>query len=163
MLLVVRNARNDELDLVAALLAEAYAEYRQLVPEEAWQSYLEDILDVRGRIADSELIVADGGGELVGSVTLYLKGQLMGWPDGWAGVRLLGVPPRYRGQGIARALMEECISRSRAAGKHTLGLHTAQIMKNAQSLYMRMRFVRDREFDIKPAPDVVVMAYRLAL
>ena len=164
--ILIRDARPKELDEVAEILKAAYQQYDKLMPADAWQFYQADILDVRGRMADSELIVAEVNGKLAGTMTLYLKGwdQAGGnWPDGWAGGRLLGVAPAFRGKGIAHALMEECIRRCRKLGIKTIGLHTAIIMDIALEMYEQMGFQRVPEFDHHPKPDVVIMAYKLDL
>ena len=120
-------------------------------------------MDVKGRILESDQIVAEEQGQLVGAVTLYLDGTRVSWPPGWSGVRLLGVPPEHRGKGIGRALMDECLRRCRAAGIATIGLHTTEAMAVAKMMYERMGFLRVPQFDHRPAPEVVVMAYRLDL
>lgn len=151
---------------MSQLVRDAYHEYKNSLPASAWESYLEDIMDVRGRLAVSELIVAEEHGRLVGTVTLYLKGlrsSQEGWPVDWASIRLLAVHPTYRGRGIGRALMEECIRRCREQGIATIGLHTTELMGVARMMYERMGFRRVPEFDFRPAPGVVVMAYRLDL
>jgi GNAT superfamily N-acetyltransferase len=160
----LRDARPDELDRVALLLRDAYLEYEKFLPRDAWEYYLNDIMNVRGRLGAADLIVAELGGELAGSVTLYLKpsGEA-GWPAGWAGVRLLAVHPSCRGRGIGRALMDECIRRCRQRGIVTLGLHTTMMMEVARGMYERMGFVRIPEYDFRPRPETVVMAYRLDL
>ncbi|MBI4303706.1 MAG: GNAT family N-acetyltransferase [Chloroflexi bacterium] len=162
----MRDARVEELDEVAQLLRDAYQQYATFVPSPAWEAYLEDISDVRGRLADSQLVVAEVDNRLVGAVTLYLEGlhySERGWPQGWAGIRLLAVHPAYRGRGIGRALMEECIRRCREHGIATIGLHTTEIMDIARRMYERMGFKRAPEFDFQPAPSIVVTAYRLDL
>jgi ribosomal protein S18 acetylase RimI-like enzyme len=133
------------------------------MPREVFQSYLEDIVDVRSRLTDSELLVAELDGRLAGTVTLYLHSAAESrvWPEGWASVRLLGVLPDYRQRGIGRALMEECIRRSKKEGIRTLGLHTTEAMATAKKMYESMGFARMPEFDFHPRPGVVVMAYRL--
>jgi GNAT superfamily N-acetyltransferase len=164
--IAIRDARPDELDKVAEVLKAAYQQYEKLMPPEAWQFYLADILDVRGRMAGSQLIVAEVDGKLAGSVNLYLKGRKSSesnWPAGWATGRLLGVAPAFRGMGIGRVLMDEVIRRCRKAGVKTFGLHTAEIMKVAKGMYERMGFQRVPEFDHHPRPDVVIMAYKMDL
>ncbi len=162
--ITVRDARPDELDAVALLLKEAYEQYAPLVPREAWDSYLQDIMDVRGRMAESQLIVAETHGRVSGAVTLYLNGSTsLSWPRRWAGIRLLGVHPSFRGRGVGKALMDECVRRARDAGIKTIGLHTTTAMDVARRLYEKMGFVRVPEFDFHPDDDVVVMAYRLDL
>ena len=162
----IRDAYPDEVDKVSLLLKTAYQEYENLFDGEAWQIYLQDIMDVNSRVAMSELIVAELDGNLLGTVTLYLnpsKSSHGGWPEGWASIRLLGVDPRFRGQGIGRALMDECFCRCREQSVSTIGLHTNAIMDIARRMYERMGFTRVPEFDFHPAPGVVVMAYRLDL
>ena len=166
--LVIRDARVDELDDISLLLKAAYQQYRKSIPAPAWQSYLEDIMDVRSREPEAQLIVAEWKGHLAGSVTLYLELPASWksdhyWPKGWAVARLLGVHPRYRGRGIGRALMEECTRRCRKSGIKTLGLHTTEIMAVARGMYERMGFNRVPRYDFKPTLHVVVMAYRLNL
>lgn len=162
--LQIRDARPDELDRVAELLKRAFQQYQSAIPAEVWQGYAQDLIDVKGRLAESEQIVAELGGRLVGAVTLYVKSAAeMGWPEGWAGVRLLAVDPAYRGRGIGRALMDECVRRCRQEGLNAIGLHTARMMKYAERLYRSMGFRRVPAYDHHPAPGVVVMAYRLKL
>ncbi|MGD0353332.1 MAG: GNAT family N-acetyltransferase [Dehalococcoidia bacterium] len=164
--ILIRNARSDELDEVSLLLKDAYQQYENIIRPEAWKPYLEDIMDVRSRRGKSDLIVAELNHRLTGSVTLYLDGSHSfpeAWPGGWAVVRLLAVHPKYRGQGIGRALMEECIHRCRQAKVAAIGLHTTEAMDIARQMYERMGFVRVPESDFHPAPDVTVMAYSLRL
>ncbi|MBM3946668.1 MAG: GNAT family N-acetyltransferase [SAR202 cluster bacterium] len=161
----IRNARPEELDEVAEVLKAAYQQYEPSVPAAAWEPYFEDIADVRSRLADSELIVAEREGRIVGSVTFYPPSDSAdhGWPSGWAGIRLLAVLPDTRGLGIGRVLMEECFRRCRDLGVRTVGLHTTKIMAVARAMYERMGFVRVPGYDFHPAPGVVVMGYRLDL
>ncbi|MBI2850938.1 MAG: GNAT family N-acetyltransferase [Chloroflexi bacterium] len=164
--LQTRDARPEELDKVSQLLKDAFQQYESSIPSEIWKSYLEDIMDVRSRLDKAELIVAEMRGQLAGAVTLYSKASdsaQEGWPEGWAGIRLLAVHPAYRNRGIGRALMEECICRCSERGIPTIGLHTSEIMAVARRLYERMGFVRATEFDFHPRPGVTVMAYRLDL
>jgi GNAT superfamily N-acetyltransferase len=162
----IRDARSDELDEVSLVIRDAYLEYENSFPSEHWKSYLENIMDVRSRLGVSELIVAELNGRIAGTVTLYpdASGSSQeGWPEGWAGIRLLAVHPAYRGRGIGRALMEECIHRCREQNIATIGLHTAEIMSVARKMYERMGFVRAPEYDFHPGPGTIVMAYRLQL
>jgi GNAT superfamily N-acetyltransferase len=164
--LVIRNARLEELDEVSLLGKEAYIEYRHSIPREHWRFYLENIMDVRSRLAESELLVAELNNQLVGTVTLYLDSSSSlreQWPQGWAGVRILAVRPTYRHRGVGRALMEECIARCRNRNVRTIGLHTGVGMTIARKMYEDMGFVRVAEYDFQPGPGTVVTAYRLEL
>jgi GNAT superfamily N-acetyltransferase len=164
--IIVRNAKRSELSEIAQLLKDAYQEYAKFLPHDAWESYLDDIMDVRSRLADAQLIVAEFDHRLAGTVTLFLKASKSldnMWPEGWAGIRLLAVHPEYRGHGIGRALMEECLRRCRKQGVHTIGLHTSEMMNIARHMYEHMGFKRAPEFDFFPRPNTMVMAYKLDL
>ncbi len=162
--LEIRNARPDELDRVATLLQDAYRQFEPNMPAEMWRVYLQDIIDVRSRLAASSLIVALVDGQLAGAVTLYIDMEFSkaeGWPDGWAGIRLLAVNPVYRGRGIGRALMDECVRRCRERGIKTIGLHTNEMMSVALAMYTRMGFKRVPDFDFHPTPEITAKAFRL--
>lgn len=162
----IRDARVEELDQVALLIRDAYQEYQTSFPPEVWEGYARDIMDVRGRLDTSELIVAEHAGSLVGAITFYPNAsgsEQEGWPPGWTGIRLLAVHPDGRGMGVGRALMDECLRRSRLRNARTLGLHTTELMAVARGMYERMGFVRVPEFDFHPGTGVVVVAYRLDL
>ena len=163
--ILIRDARLEELDNVARLLRSSFQQYRDSLPPGAWPYYLEDIIDVRGRWDDSQLIVAEVNGRLVGTITLYLKsnGSEGGWPEGWAGIRLLGVDPGYRSRGIGRALMDECIKRCKEKGIRTIGLRTTEMMDVSKKMYEQMGFIPVPEFDHHPRPDITVLAYKLDL
>ena len=162
---LVRDARPEELDQVAVMMRDAYLEYQAHFPADVWERYARNIMDVRSRLDVSELIVAERGGHVVGSVTLYpnVVTAEQAWPPGWAGVRLLAVAPDARGEGIGRVLMDECLRRSRQRQAPAIGLHTSDIMRVARGLYERMGFVRAPEYDFRTGSDWVVMGYRLDL
>jgi ribosomal protein S18 acetylase RimI-like enzyme len=172
--LAIRDAREEDLDGVSALLIDAYAQYMPpphevLSAEEraGWDGYRRNIADVWSRAPISSTIVAERDGTLLGSVNYYAPGQADSlddaWPDGWASIRLLGVSPQARGLGIGRALMEECLRRARADGATTMGLHTTKLMDVARAMYLRLGFTRVPAFDFRPAPDFTVEAFQLDL
>jgi ribosomal protein S18 acetylase RimI-like enzyme len=164
--LQVRDGLTDELDEVSAVMLAAYGEYASSLTPAVWEAYASNITDVRGRLGESELIVAERNGAIVGAVTFYAgssRSQVEGWPSGYSGVRLLSVQPEAQGQGVARALMSECVRRSRERGVRYLGLHTTELMTIAQGMYQRMGFRRVQEFDLEMGNGPLVMAYQLQL
>lgn len=167
----IRQARPDELDSVSQLLDDAWREYDSQVtgsPERLaiYRGYRARVIDVRSRIDESLLLVAERDGVLVGTVTYYWpvdEHPEDDWPPGWAGIRLLGVHPDARGQGIGRALTQECIRRARADGATHVGLHSTVLMRIARDMYERMGFVRHPSHDFNGGDDFVIEAYVLAL
>lgn len=165
--LYVRNAHEDERDAIRDMALAAYEQYGSIMPPPAWEGYQQNIQQTLKEVELNECIVAVQDTTIVGSVLLYPAkentgtGVLAGvsWPE----IRLLATKPEVRGQGIGRALMDECIQRTRAAGFTLLGLHTTDMMQIAQNMYIGMGFVHHPELDFHPGPDVVVKGYLLRL
>jgi GNAT superfamily N-acetyltransferase len=169
----VRPAGPSDLPAARRVLLAAYREYAATLPPAVFGRYLTDILDVESRAGTGEVLVAEHGGRVVGTVTYYpdATDEGFGWPAGWAGLRALGVEPRARGLGIGRALLEACLQRALAAGAPVLCLHTAEFMTAAVAIYEAAGFRRDpaNDFDaasrlalggVRPVP---ILAYRLDL
>ena len=143
----VRRVRPDEYEEAGRVTREAYREFVPIM-DERWTNYLERLADVATRARHAEVLAAVEDGRVLGTVTLELTGHIPGGhprtplePD-QANVRMLGVSPDARRRGAARALMEACIERARAAGKRRMTLDTAPEMTAAQRLYEGMGFRR---------------------
>jgi ribosomal protein S18 acetylase RimI-like enzyme len=148
----LRDARPDELDELGRLLAEVYGAFRAHLPAEAWERYIGEIVDVRSRAGESELVVAEDAGRLVGTIGFYpdaSRSAIERWPNGWASIRALGVRAEARRRGVGTALARECVRRAQARGSEAIGLHTAAHMPAATRLYERLGFRRAPEFDIE--------------
>jgi GNAT superfamily N-acetyltransferase len=108
----VRDARTDELDELARLLADVYGAFRAHLPAEAWELYIGEIVDVGGRLGESDLIVAEDAGRLVGTIGFYPDAShsaIERWPPAWASIRTLGVLAEARRRGVGTALARECV------------------------------------------------------
>jgi ribosomal protein S18 acetylase RimI-like enzyme len=154
----VLPSEHDEAGYVTALA------YREFVRpgDHDWEEYLGHIADVEGRARSTTVLVAVRDGAILGSATVELDGRIDDddpplHPEE-AHIRMLGVHPEARGQGIARALILACFGVAREAGRTYVTLHTTKRMKAAQAMYEAMGFERleDRVF-----PDgFVLLTYR---
>lgn len=146
---MIRKARPDEFDAVAALTVAAYEEYAERIGEEHWADYRASLANVARRAARGAVLVAEAGGRLVGAVTYYPpiwdKGEAVDWDGGWwpadyGYLRALAVLPDARGLGIGRSLTLACVERARAEGATGIALNTAHLMETARKLYERLGF-----------------------
>ena len=117
--------------------------------------YLSRVADVATRSEHALVLGAFRDGRVIGSVTVEVTDRIPGGhprpplePD-QAHVRMLGVLPDARGQGVGRALMDAAVEEARRAGKRRITLETAVAMRAAQGLYGSMGFRRgpDRVYE----------------
>ena len=154
------------------MFAPALEPYRGSGADWILDAYLAELVDVRPRFAEAEVLVAEHDERIVGTIAFYADVRHQGWsnlPAGWAGFRALAVAPRLRGAGIGKALVQHCIERTRKLGAETLGIHTISLLTDAVRLYQRLGFLRCPEFDLRAADiypsehadEMVGLAFRL--
>ena len=148
----IRHARDDELDIVAALVVDAYGEYAATMSPDAWSGFAQDIANVHGRRGAGEIIVAERDGQLVGTITLYRNWQ--GAQEGTMAVRMLAVPPEARGSGVGRALLEFCVAQAREAGRRRIVMTAMPVMDAIRELSESIGFERATDLDHEPAPGI---------
>ena len=162
MATVVRVARPEEYDAVGALTARVYVD-AGFVPADSF--YLKELRDAERRAGEADLLVAEAGGGILGSVTYCAAGSP--WAElagpGEAEFRMLVVDPAIRGRGIGTALVGECLRRARATGSTAMRLSTQHDMVAAHHLYDRFGFRRTPDRDWSPAPEVALITYALDL
>lgn len=168
--IAIREAGESDVEKITEVTLEAYAEYGKLMPEDIFKGYMDNIKrTIAGEDGPVQRLVAERGGEIVGSVLILPAGMTVEESDGTTytyentEVRLLAVLPAMRGQGIGEALMNECVRRVREAGQVKLALHSVSFMVPAQKLYQKMGFVYLPEHDEPVGEDVKVFAYMLNL
>jgi GNAT superfamily N-acetyltransferase len=165
----LRDARENDRDAIQDVTLSAYQQYAIVMPPPHWENYRQNILATLADVRPAEQIVAEQDGAVVGAVLLYPAGTVFSGPDGasvtlaWPEVRLLAVAPAARGQGIGKALMQECVRRAHQSKSAAITLHTNDMMEVAMRMYERMGFVRAPEFDFHPAPGATIKGYRFNL
>lgn len=155
--LVIRPVRVDEYEAAGRLVVEAY----RSLGDEGDEYYERELADVAGRAEESEVLIAELDGQLVGSVTYVDSlGPLSEVDDPEAAtIRMLGVAAEARGQGVGEALTRECINRARQGGRARVRLDTRPSMTSAHRLYERLGFRRDPRNDWSPAPGIELFAF----
>ncbi len=160
------NAEKEMLQFIREQRINAYSEYVNDLPVNHWNALKKAISSNVDEQEGVELIVATVLGKIVGSVALF-PAKINAYEDyidelDYPEIRMLAVDSECRGQGIASALILECINRTKEKGFDAVGLHTGEFMKNAISLYERIGFKRLPKFDFEPANDgIIVRAYQM--
>jgi GNAT superfamily N-acetyltransferase len=171
---IIRPAMSHELPDLAVTIAAAFETFRGTLPDRILYRYIAFSADIGQHAGRGDIMVLESEGKIAGTVVYYANAgtEGLGMPSAWAGFRTLAVHPKERGHGFGRSLVEYCIGRARSEGARTVGLHTADFMKDAVAIYRRMGFKRTPEYDLKasavlgldPAEaDILVTAYKLKL
>ncbi|MDP9341925.1 MAG: GNAT family N-acetyltransferase [Actinomycetota bacterium] len=149
---LIRDARPEEMEAVARLSVDAYREFANVVGADVWARMERNLARLGGDSPDAVTIVAEIDGELVGTAE-YLgpRGRRVGLveavPEGEAYIGRLGVAPHARTRRVGKALTEECIRRARADGARTIGLATRDVMVAARAMYESLGFRHVRTVD----------------
>lgn len=158
MSLQVRAFRPHEGAAVDALVREAWLELAPLMP--GWHELAPRLGALTQHAGDSEVLVAERGGRLMGAVGYVAAHQPK--PDffdpAWPIVRLLSVAPSGRGCGVGGALLDACLDRARRDKAPALALHTTPVMASAQRLYSKAGFELARSL-----PDMYGVPYVLMI
>ena len=161
--MLIREAGAGELEAVESLVKGAYLEYREQVPPELWEKWMESVSQAIHAGAGL-LLVAEVAGAIQGVVQFFPDASRSGqgrWPVGSGTIRLLAVRPEARGQGLGARLTRECLRRARELKLPTIFLYTGRFMLAARHIYEKLGFKRAPEFE--PPREPGPMAYRLDL
>ncbi|PGM53765.1 GNAT family N-acetyltransferase [Bacillus sp. AFS053548] len=162
------NAEKEMFQSIREQRINAYYEYVNLLPDKHWNALKKSLSSNVDEQEGVEIIVATILGKNVGSVALFPAkiNAYGGYIDelDYPEIRMLAVESDCRGQGIASALISECINRTMEKGFDAIGLHTGEFMKNAISLYEKIGFKRLPKFDFEPGNDgIIVRAYQMKI
>jgi predicted N-acetyltransferase YhbS len=150
----LRDFQPSDAEAVNQIALAAFDEYKQLYAD--WPTLAANLSRTASLADQSELIVASKAATVVGAVAYVAPGRPRQnfFPSEWPIVRMLVVLPSERGQGIGRALTEECIRRAGRDGAPLLALHTSPIMRVALPMYQRLGFERHSD-----APSLMGVPY----
>ncbi len=145
----IREVRRDEYAPLGTLTIAAY---ETLYDGPVSPGYAAELVDVARRAAESTVLVAVAGGEIVGGVN-YTSGPGTYWSavddEDEAGIRMLAVAPGAQGRGVGSALVGACVARATEEKRARVSLHTMEPMTTAHRIYERAGFKRapDRDWE----------------
>ncbi len=161
--MIVQPVRPEQAEATGKLVVAAF----EAVPGGHMSGgYATELADITGRAQVAEVLVAVEDDEVVGCVTIVadrrspLAEQLR---DGECQIRMMAVAPHCQGRGVGQRLLDATLLRARALGAEAVFLHSTPSMAAAHRLYQRNGFVRVAERDWRPEPELLLMAFVLAL
>jgi GNAT superfamily N-acetyltransferase len=135
---MLRNADASDASAISATLREAFAEFEALYTPAAFRATTPPADQIRARMAEGPVWVAERDGQVVGTVSAVPRG-------GELYIRSMAVRPAARGEGIAARLLQAVESFATARQCHRLVLTTTPFLTAALQLYEREGFRRTGE------------------
>ena len=148
----------EKLNLLAITAFGRFRDYYQ-----DWPAMLAGLSKTSDLSASGEVIIAELQHAFAGAVAYFGPDRPKApfFDQRWPIIRMLVVDPAFRGNGIGRALTDECIARARRDGSPIIALHTSPIMTVALPMYLRMGFAK--AYDAPPIHGVAYAVYAKAL
>ena len=141
----------NDLEQLLELSYLSYSQYRSALTPEHWEKLkagLKDREKLSGLIQKSKVFTCKQGGQIIGMAYLVSSGNPTSIFDKeWCYIRMVGVHPDFRGNGIAKKLTQLCIAHAKASNEKILALHTSEYMDAARHIYEALGFQRLKELD----------------
>lgn len=139
--LTIRRAARADVPAIVRLLADdplgsQRERFADPLPASYYAAFAEIDADPR-----NELVVAEQGGEVIGTLQLTFLPYLTFQGGTRAQIEAVRVDERWRSRQIGRQLFEWAIERSRARGCHMVQLTTNASRPDARRFYERLGFV----------------------
>lgn len=134
----LRLAELADADKIAAVMREAFDEYRPLYTQQAFAATTPTSKQIEARMQEGPVWVAIHSGEIVGTVAAVPRGQ-----DFY--IRGMAALPASRGVRIGQALLGAVEGAARSAGHRRLILSTTPFLTRAIRLYERFGFRRSNQ------------------
>ena len=134
--IVIRPAREEDIPRILELYGEL-----SITTSKVEQEYGPSPDDYRQTLTEIDsvpgynLLVAEGGGKVVGTMTLLIMPNLAHHTCPWAVVENLIIDSRHRGQKVGKMLMEHAITRAKEAGCYKLILTSNKKRRGAHRFY----------------------------
>ncbi|PQZ91169.1 GNAT family N-acetyltransferase [Arthrobacter sp. MYb227] len=163
--LVIREAVPADYPHIARITVASYLDAGHF--EDPNHEYMQFVQQVAARHAQTEILVAERDGVVIGSVTLVRPGS--DYADialeGELEFRMLVVDPKVQRSGAGRALLNALIARAREIEDvHTVSLTTGGHWVAARALYEADGFQHASERDwYVPNTEIVLVVYTLKL
>jgi GNAT superfamily N-acetyltransferase len=140
MSLVCRPATIDDVpDIVRMLADDLLGRDREKLEDPLPESYLRAFAEI-DKDPNNELIVAEMGGEVVGTLQLTYTPSLSHRGTRRCTVESVRVDAKYRGKGIGREMMLWAIDRAREKGCSSMQLTTHNDRVDAHRFYQNLGF-----------------------
>jgi ribosomal protein S18 acetylase RimI-like enzyme len=139
----------EDVDELQDLGITSYVQFQNDLTPDNWKIFSGNLHD-RQKFMDilniAKCFVCVDNNKIVGVAYIIPSGNPTNlFKSEWSYIRMVGVNPQYRGQGIAKALTKMCIDFAKQNNEKTVALHTSEFMDAARHIYESMGFKVHKE------------------
>lgn len=122
----------------------AYGQFQNDLTPDNWKIFggnLQDRQKLIDILAIAKCFVCLDGDKIIGVAYFISSGHPTElFKSEWSYIRMVGVNPTHRGQGIAKTLTQMCIDYAKQSNEQTIALHTSEFMDVARHIYESIGF-----------------------
>ncbi len=133
-----------DVDQLQDLGKIAYGQFQSALTPDNWEIFNGNLQD-KQKFIDilniANCFVCVDNDKIIGVAYIIPSGNPTDlFKSDWTYIRMVGVNPKYRGQGIAKALTQKCIDFAKQNNETTIALHTSEFMDAARHIYESIGF-----------------------
>ena len=134
----------NDIDHLQELGIIAYAQFQSALTPDNWDIFNGNLQDKQKFIDILKIancFVCINNEKIIGVAYIVPSGNPTNlFKADWCYIRMVGVNPKYRGQGIAKALTQMCINFAKQSNEKIIALHTSEFMDAARHIYEGIGF-----------------------
>ncbi len=142
--LTYRNGTIEDVDQLQNIGILAYSPFEKDLSQDNWKIFngkLQDKQNFIDILKIAKCFVCVEKNEIIGTAYIIPSGNPTDlFKSEWSYIRMVGVDPRYQGQGIAKELTKLCIDFAKQNNEKTIALHTSEFMNAARHIYEKLGF-----------------------
>ncbi len=165
MELKFREGSIEDMEQLRELAISSYGQYQHILTLENWNTFYENLKaksSYTNILKIAKCFVCELGNELIGVAYVVPSGNPTDiFETNWSYIRMVGVNPKYRGNGISKKLTQSCIDFATENGETIIALHTSEFMDAARHIYESIGFKKIKE--LKPIFGKRYWLYQLKL
>ena len=129
----------------------SYGQFADILGTEHWATlngFLQDDEKLAELMKISKCYVCLHENKIIGMAHIILSGNPWSFFKAeWSYIRMVGVDPKFGGQGIAKKLTAMCIDHARLNKENIIALHTSEFMDAARHIYENLGFEKVQELE----------------
>ncbi len=149
---IYRTASESDLGQLKVLGLLAYGQFQNVLGHENWElmkAKQNDDDTFLNLLKIAQCFVCENENEIIGMAFLIPHGYPTTiFEKEWCYIRLVGVHPKFEGNGIGRKLTQQCIDFAKDSGEKVIALHTSEFQNAARHIYEGIGFVKLKNLDL---------------